>query len=124
MFVGNEGDNAGGFSISFQAENPGKFFVRKSQDWSSIKFWTLFYCVSDCFQDVIDRIRDLQEGGRLSGVLDDRGKFIYITMDEYEAVAKFIKQRGRVSISDLAESSNKLINLTPDNDQLHAQLVQ
>ena len=75
------------------------------------------------FQDVIDRIRDLQEAGRLSGVLDDRGKYIYITQDEYEAVAKFIKQRGRVSISDLAESSNKLINLTPDNDQLHAQLI-
>ena len=74
-------------------------------------------------QDVIDRIKELQENDQLSGVMDDRGKFIYITQDEYEAVAKFIKQRGRVSISELAESSNKLINLTPDNDSVHAQLV-
>ena len=52
--------------------------------------------------------------GTLTGVLDDRGKFIYITMDELESVAKFIKQRGRVSIQELAESSNRLVRLTPD----------
>ena len=61
---------------------------------------TLFY-----YQDVIDRVKDLQEEGRLSGVMDDRGKFIYITEEEYEAVARFIRQRGRVSLTELAESS-------------------
>lgn len=50
----------------------------------------------------------------LSGVTDDRGKFIYISPEELEAVAKFIKQRGRVTISELAESSNTLINLQTD----------
>jgi len=50
----------------------------------------------------------------LLGVVDDRGKFIYISPDELEAVAKFVKQRGRVSIAELAESSNKLINLNPN----------
>lgn len=65
-------------------------------------------------QETIDRITQLQEDDMLSGVIDDRGKFIYIPRAELEAVAKFIKQRGRVSISELAESSNKLINLTPD----------
>ena len=45
------------------------------------------------------------------GVVDDRGKFIYISQEELEAVAKFIKQRGRVSISDISDSSNSLINL-------------
>ncbi|CAH1783990.1 unnamed protein product, partial [Owenia fusiformis] len=66
-------------------------------------------------QECIDRVNDLLEDGQLSGVMDDRGKFIYITQDELEAVAKFIKQRGRVSIVELAESSNQLINLNPDN---------
>ena len=42
---------------------------------------------------------------------DDRGKFIYISEDELAAVAKFIKQRGRVTITELAECSNSLINL-------------
>ncbi|XP_049872572.1 DDRGK domain-containing protein 1 [Pectinophora gossypiella] len=64
-------------------------------------------------QAAIDRIQDLQASGELTGVIDDRGKFIYISQGELEAVAKFIKQRGRVSITELAECSNDLINLNP-----------
>lgn len=71
----------------------------------------------------MDRVKDLQESGQLTGVMDDRGKFIYITVDELESVAKFIKQHGRVSISDLAESSNRLINLTPDNMEVQKRLL-
>ncbi|KAL4271232.1 hypothetical protein GQ457_13G002520 [Hibiscus cannabinus] len=33
--------------------------------------------------------------GRLSGVMDDRGKYIYIAMDETNAVADYIKREGR-----------------------------
>ncbi|EDW85183.1 uncharacterized protein Dwil_GK14514 [Drosophila willistoni] len=64
-------------------------------------------------QQAIERIQELQANGSLTGVIDDRGKFIYISQEELAAVAKFIKQRGRVSIAELAESSNNLINLTP-----------
>ncbi|KAG1931682.1 DDRGK domain-containing protein 1-like [Pimephales promelas] len=65
-------------------------------------------------QDAIARLQDLIADGSLTGVIDDRGKFIYITLEELSAVAQFIKQRGRVSISELAQASNTLINLTPD----------
>ena len=65
-------------------------------------------------QDVIARVQDLLQQEMLVGVIDDRGKFIYITREELEQVAKFIKQRGRVSISELVESSNSLITLTPE----------
>ena len=44
-----------------------------------------------------------------TGVIDDRGKFIYITPEELAAVANFIRQRGRVSITELAQASNSLI---------------
>ncbi|XP_063930734.1 DDRGK domain-containing protein 1 [Zophobas morio] len=64
-------------------------------------------------QAAIDRIKDLQKDDILTGVIDDRGKFIFVAPEEMEAVAKFIRQRGRVSIAELAENSNKLINLTP-----------
>ena len=70
-------------------------------------------------QEAIDRVKDLLADGQLQGLMDDRGKFISITQSELEAVAKFIKQRGRVSITELAESSNELINLNPDKDTLH-----
>jgi len=64
-------------------------------------------------QDVIARVQDLLAQELIVGVIDDRGKFIYITRDELESVAKFIRQRGRVSILELVDSSNSLINLTP-----------
>ncbi|XP_076250616.1 DDRGK domain containing 1 [Rhynchophorus ferrugineus] len=64
-------------------------------------------------QACIDRIKDLQQDDILTGVIDDRGKFIYVSQTEMEAVAKFIRQRGRVSIAELAENSNQLINLVP-----------
>mmetsp|Transcript_30052 Transcript_30052/g.77529 ORF Transcript_30052/g.77529 Transcript_30052/m.77529 type:complete len:299 (-) Transcript_30052:118-1014(-) len=59
----------------------------------------------------IDRVKQLEEMGRITGVFDDRGKFIYITDDEMKAVAKFIQRRGRLSIADLVDESNKLIDL-------------
>uniref|UniRef100_A0A182MHL1 DDRGK domain-containing protein 1 n=1 Tax=Anopheles culicifacies TaxID=139723 RepID=A0A182MHL1_9DIPT len=64
-------------------------------------------------QAVIDRIGELQKEERITGVIDDRGKFIYISQEELKSVAKFIKQRGRISITELAENSNQLIHLTP-----------
>lgn len=75
-------------------------------------------------QDAINRVQELQEDGRLTGVIDDRGKFIYIPMEELEAVAKFIRQHGRISISELAESSNRLINLNPDPTATQRKLLQ
>lgn len=62
-------------------------------------------------QDVITRVNELLESEQIEGVIDDRGKFIYVTQDELDSVAKFIKQNGRVSITDLVESSNRLIQL-------------
>lgn len=62
---------------------------------------------------IIERIRELQANNRLTGVIDDRGKFIYISEDELQAVVKFIRQRGRISIAELVENSNNLINLSP-----------
>eukprot|EP00731_Ephydatia_muelleri_P037337 Em0445g2a len=65
-------------------------------------------------QDAISRVNSLQESGQLTGVVDDRGKFIYISKEELDSVAKFIRQRGRVSIAELVSSSNTLINLQPE----------
>merc|ERR1712066_166229 len=62
-------------------------------------------------QEAIDRVTQLQADGLLTGVIDDRGKFIYVSQEELEAVAKFIRQQGRVSIADLALNSNQLISL-------------
>lgn len=67
--------------------------------------------VSPAPQEAIDRVRQLQEMSRLTGVIDDRGKFIFISREELEAVAAFIKLQGRVSIQDLASASSTLVRL-------------
>jgi hypothetical protein len=53
-------------------------------------------------QDAIERLRALEAEGDLTGVMDDRGKYIYISRDEMAAVADFIRRRGRVAVAELA----------------------
>ena len=64
-------------------------------------------------KEVMARVGALEAMGYLSGVTDDRGKFIYVSDDEMKAVAKFIARKGRVRIAALAQESNKLIDLQP-----------
>ncbi|PWZ15853.1 DDRGK domain-containing protein 1 [Zea mays] len=64
-------------------------------------------------QDCINRIVTLESMDRLSGVMDDRGKFIYISTEEMKAVAEYMRKQGRVSISHLANNSNQFIDLEP-----------
>ncbi|KAG4067444.1 hypothetical protein HA402_009681 [Bradysia odoriphaga] len=87
--------------------------LRYGDSGLSTIFWDLAREFSLKTQATIDRIKELRANGMLSGVIDDRGKSIYISEDELAAVAKFIRQRGRISITELAESSNNLINLQP-----------
>ena len=61
---------------------------------------------------MIDRLKYLQETGAITGLFDDRGKYIYLTRDEMERVAKAIRQRGRISFADLSKISNELIDFS------------
>jgi len=61
-------------------------------------------------ESAVEKIKFFMENGILTGVFDDRGKFIYISEEEMAAVAKFINQRGRISLQDLADYSNQLIS--------------
>lgn len=66
-------------------------------------------------QDAIQRVEALQASNRITGIIDDRGKFIYITEDEMEKVVKYIQRKGRMSLSELSKECNKLIRLEGDN---------
>ena len=61
--------------------------------------------------EVVEEITRLIKVGELDGVIDDRGKFIEITNQEWEELASFIKSKGRVSITEIASASNTLIQL-------------
>ncbi|CAN8066003.1 unnamed protein product [Agarophyton chilense] len=62
-------------------------------------------------EEVIDRLSRLEQSGELSGFFDDRGKFIYVSREEMEEVARFIEKRGRISIQELAMKSSQLLHL-------------
>merc|ERR1711902_251641 len=93
------------------AENKLETFINYIKDTKVVVLEDLAAHFKMKTQDAIDRVTTLTEEGELTGVIDDRGKFIYISQNELEAVAKFITQRGRVSIAELAENSNRLISL-------------
>lgn len=73
--------------------------------------------------DVVARIQTLEADGRLTGVLDDRGKFLALTPAELDAVAAFIARRGRVTIADIVAESNKLIDLSGTQEEDNEQIV-
>jgi len=67
-------------------------------------------------KDVVDRINRMLESKKLSGIIDDRGKFIYITDDEFKAVLNLVKRRGRISRTDLVMECNRLIKMNPSEE--------
>ena len=62
-------------------------------------------------QDAVSRVKSLEQMGRITGVMDDRGKFIYITKQEMEEVAGYINGKGRVGITELAAKSSDFVKL-------------
>jgi len=62
---------------------------------------------------VIDRLQQLEKLGRISGIFDDRGKFLHITAEEMVAVVDWINKSGRVSRSAVVAACNRLVRLEP-----------
>ncbi|GMT31534.1 hypothetical protein PFISCL1PPCAC_22831, partial [Pristionchus fissidentatus] len=94
-----------------EAENLMKNFIDYVKECKVVNMDELGSHFSLKTEECIDRLHHFLAEGDLTGVMDDRGKFIYITEEELAGVAKFINQRGRVTISELAEYSNRLIKL-------------
>lgn len=65
--------------------------------------------------DAVTKLQTLEKNGRITGVMDDRGKYIFISREEMKAVAEFIRSRGRIAISELAVKSATLIDLEGRN---------
>ena len=61
--------------------------------------------------DVISKVQALESEGRITGIMDDRGKFIYVSREEMTAVADFIRNKGRIAIAELASKSSMFIDL-------------
>ncbi|KAF5836645.1 DDRGK domain-containing protein [Dunaliella salina] len=87
--------------------------ARAAREDEEASKWMSLISVDQEGTDVIDRIHGLEAMGRLTGVMDERGKYIYITLGEMHAVARHLIKKGRVTISELAAQSSSLIDLEP-----------
>ena len=56
---------------------------------------------------VISSIKNLEATEALSGVLDDRGKYIYLTEGELHNIVQFLTKKGRVTKAELAKECNR-----------------
>jgi len=59
--------------------------------------------------DLIERVKMLQEQDLLTGVLDDRGKFIFLSESQLTEIAEFIHRKGRVTNADVARKCNEIL---------------
>jgi hypothetical protein len=61
--------------------------------------------------EVTDRIRQLIREGRVAGVIDETaGRFIYLTDEELRVIASTVKERGSVTLSEVAEICNTVLD--------------
>jgi len=66
--------------------------------------------------DLVERLKILESQGRIAGIVDDRGKYIYMTEKELGAIEKIFMQRGRISKAELIKECNKIIRFTPTEE--------
>lgn len=59
---------------------------------------------------MVEMLHEFMADDRLSGILDDRGRFIYISTSEQDRIVEMIEREGKISIADLVAGCNRIIN--------------
>lgn len=67
-------------------------------------------------KDVIERINSLIQNGTLNGVLDDKGKFIYISNSEIDNLISILNNKGRITRSEMVIEFSKIIKMEPTEE--------
>jgi hypothetical protein len=57
-------------------------------------------------EKVVQRIQELIKEGRVAGVMEDKGRFLFIAEDELHSIAESLIERGSLSITDVAAVCN------------------
>lgn len=64
-------------------------------------------------QEVVNKLKDLEREKMIQGIFTDRGKYIYLTTEDLENVANYIKRKGKVTIPELVDECVRMIDLSP-----------
>lgn len=66
--------------------------------------------------DIVNKLNQFEKEGRIMGIIDDRGKYIYITEKEMGLIEKMFINRGRISKGDLIKECNRIIRFEPTEE--------
>ena len=109
MKVGEEGEE----KMDFKNEE----VIKKFLDYIKIRKVVSLEDISGTFKlstnDVVMKLNQFEQEGRIFGIIDDRGKYIYITEKEMGLIEKMLMNRGRISKTDLIKECNRLIRFEP-----------
>jgi hypothetical protein len=60
-------------------------------------------------EKVVERLEELVKEGRVPGVMEGGGRFVYISDKELQSIADTMIERGSVSLTDIAAICNQEI---------------
>ena len=75
-------------------------------------------------KEVVAEIKELKQEGKVSGIFDERGKYLVIDAEEWTAVRNYITTKGRVRKSDIMTECAKLIKIPEQTDDEFMELLQ
>lgn len=67
-------------------------------------------------KEVVFNLEMMENEGEISGIIDDRGKYIYLTEKEIVSIEKNLISRGRISKQDIINFCNKSIKFSPSEE--------
>jgi hypothetical protein len=112
MKVGEEGEE----KMDFTKEE----VINKFLDYIKIRKVVSLEDISGTFKlspnDIVMKLNQYEKEGRILGIIDDRGKYIYITPKEMGLIEKMFINRGRISKADLIKECNRLIRFEPTEE--------
>jgi len=107
IIVGARGDNSEPSKDSIEEKRREKIVAMLShiKEVKVARITTLSSKFAMTSDQVVASIREAEGLGLLTGVMDERGKYIHVEETEVDALRGFIKQRGRVTIEQLVDAT-------------------
>ena len=66
--------------------------------------------------ELVEKLNQFEKEGRILGIIDDRGKYIYVTEKEMNMIENLFIRRGRINKMDLIKECNKIIKFEPTEE--------
>ena len=112
MKVGEEGEE----KMDFKKEE----VINKFLDYIKIRKVVSLEDISGTFKlstnDIVMKLNQFEKEGRILGIIDDRGKYIYVTEKEMNMIENLFIRRGRINKMDLIKECNKIIKFEPTEE--------